>query len=195
MAKPPQDDASKSMVVMAILGRAHGLRGEIGARSYTADPLALGDYGPLSDAFGRSYKVEAIRIQGAAANNGVVMKLSGISDRNAAEKLNGVELLLPREKLPQPDDEDEFYHADLIGLPVRNQAGETLGSVIALHNFGAGDMLELRLSNGAQTYVPFTKAAVPTVSIKAGHIILDEQAAGLVADAEDDAEAERGTKE
>jgi 16S rRNA processing protein RimM len=187
--------SNEPMVVMAILGRAHGLRGEIGARSFTADPLALGDYGALSTKDKRTFEIASIRVQGAASANGVVVKLKGIEDRTAAEKLNGLELFLPRSALPEPDDDDDFYHADLIGLRAINASDAALGTILAVHNFGAGDMLELRLVSGAEVYVPFTKAAVPTVSIKAGHIILDEQAAGLVADAEDDVEAERGTKE
>ena len=164
------------MVVMAQIGRAHGLKGEVHAQSFTADPLALTDYGDLTDAKGRVFKITAMRPQGA----GLVLRLNGVTTREAAEALNGVELLMPREALPDTDDDDDFYYADLIGLDAVSTSNETLGKVLAVHNFGAGDMLEMRLVNGKSVYVPFTKAAVPTVSIKSGTVSIDVEAAGLL---------------
>ena len=170
-------ETSNTMVVMAQIGRAHGLKGEVHAQSFTADPLALTDYGDLADAKGRVFKIAAMRSQGT----GLVLKLEGVTTREAAEALNGVELLLPREALPDTED-DDFYHADLIGLEAVSTDNEAVGKILAVHNFGAGDMLELRLANGKAVFVPFTKAAVPTVSVKSGTVTIDAEAAGLLTD-------------
>jgi 16S rRNA processing protein RimM len=177
------DSKENTMVVMAQIGRAHGLKGEVHATSFTADPLALTDYGDLIDAKGRVFKIAAMRPQGA----GLVLRLAGISTREAAEALNGVELLLPRAALPETEDDDDFYYADLIGLNAVETNGEVLGKILAVHNFGAGDMLEMRLVNGKSVFVPFTKAAVPTVAVKAGAVTIDAEAAGLLT--KDDPEA------
>ena len=171
-------EKTNMMVVMAQIGRAHGLKGEVHAQSFTADPLALTDYGDLVDAKGRVFKIAAMRPQGT----GLVLRLAGVSTREAAEALNGVELLLPREALPDTEDDDDFYYTDLMGLDAVSPAGETLGKVITVHNFGAGDMLELRLVSGKAVFVPFTKAAVPTVSVKSGTVTIDPEAAGLLAE-------------
>ena len=166
------------LVVMAQIGRAHGLKGEVHAQSFTADPLALTDYGDLADNKGRVFKIAAMRPQGS----GLVLRLAGVTTREAAEALNGVELLLPRDALPETGDEDDFYYADLIGLDAVATSGETLGKVLAVHNFGAGDMLEMRVTSGKSVFVPFTKAAVPTVSVTSGTVTIDPEAAGLFAD-------------
>jgi 16S rRNA processing protein RimM len=171
-------EKTNSMVVMAQIGRAHGLKGEVHAQSFTADPLALTDYGDLTDAKGRVFKIAAMRAQGT----GLVLRLAGVTTREAAEALNGVELLLPRDALPETEDDDDFYHTDLIGLNAVSTESETLGKILAVHNFGAGDMLEMRLNSGKSVFVPFTKAAVPTVSVKSGTVTLDPEAAGLIAD-------------
>jgi 16S rRNA processing protein RimM len=166
------------MVVMAQIGRAHGLKGEVHAQSFTADPLALTDYGDLTDAKGRTFKISAMRAQGT----GLVLRLAGVTTREAAEALNGVELLLPRDALPETEDDDDFYYTDLIGLNAVSTESEALGKILAVHNFGAGDMLEMRLNSGKSVFVPFTKAAVPTVSVKSGTVTIDPEAAGLLAD-------------
>jgi 16S rRNA processing protein RimM len=170
------DDVARIMVVMAQIGRAHGLKGEVHAQSFTADPLALTDYGDLTDAQGRVFKIAAMRLAGS----GLVLRLNGVTTREAAEALNGVELLLPREALPDTGDDDDFYYADLIGLDALEKDGENLGKVLAVHNFGAGDMLEVQLTNGKSVFVPFTKAAVPEVKVKTGHLIINAEAAGLL---------------
>lgn len=169
---------SAKFVVMAQIGRAHGLKGEVHAQSFTSDPMALTDYGELSDAKGRTFKIAAMRAQG----NGLVLRIAGITTREAAEALNGVELLLPRAALPQTGDEDDFYYADLIGLDAMESGGDLLGKILAVHNFGAGDMLEMRLTNGKSVFVPFTKAAVPQVSVKSGTVTINAGAAGLLSD-------------
>jgi 16S rRNA processing protein RimM len=190
------DTQPPATVIMAQIGRPQGLHGELRATSFTADPLALADYGDLTDATGRTHRITAIRPMG----KGVAIKLAGITNRTAAEALNGVELLLPRAALPALDDEDDFYQADLIGLDAFDAETATdgarmlLGKVTAVHNFGAGDMLELRLVSGKTVFVPFTKAAVPDVSIRNGNVTIDPQAAGLTGDDEAaEHEADDGT--
>jgi 16S rRNA processing protein RimM len=180
--------AKPAMVVMAVLGRAKGLRGEIAAKSHTADPLALAAYGPLSDAAGRRFDIMSIRPQGNGADGQVVLALKGVTDRTAAERLNGVELLLARDALPATG-ADDFYHADLIGLAALTGDGAKIGTVIAVHDFGAGDMLELRLAKGGGAYIPFSKAAVPEVDVAGGRVTVDPHAAGLIDDEDRDGEA------
>jgi 16S rRNA processing protein RimM len=191
-SKPPH------FIVMAQIGRAHGLKGEVHAVSFTADPLALTDYGELSDAKGRLFKITALRPQGHGQGHGLVLRFAGVTTREAAEALNGVELMLPRGALPDTGDEDDFYHADLIGLEAVTHDGTILGHILAVHNFGAGDMLELRLSAdhsaghtaghtaghsaGKSVFVPFIKAAVPRVSLETGTVTIDPEAAGLLSD-------------
>ena len=122
-------------ICLGQIGAAHGTTGEVRLRSFTSDPNAITGYGPLETEDGRVLTIESLR----PAKDHFVARLSGIADRNAAERLTNERLYVPRERLPPPDDADEFYHADLIGLSVVDPAGETFGSVIAVHNFGAGD--------------------------------------------------------
>ncbi|MCU0830000.1 MAG: ribosome maturation factor RimM [Rhizobiaceae bacterium] len=178
-------DTKNTMVVMAQIGRAQGLKGEVRATSHTRDPLALGDYGPLSDGQGRLYKVNAIRPASGGANQ-VVVKFAGVNDRTGAETLNGVVLMVPRAALPAPDDEDDFYHADLIGLEARDMSGTPLGRITAVHDFGAGDMLDIAVSGGKTVSVPFTRAAVPEVKVAEGFVTVDPVLAGLGPDGDDE---------
>jgi 16S rRNA processing protein RimM len=155
-----------------LLGRiagAHGIRGEVLIHTYTAAPESIGAYGPLSDAAGaRSFRIESARV----TQKGVVARLAGIGDRNGAEALKGVELFIERARLPAAA-EGEFYHADLIGLSAVDPAGKPVGEIVAVQNYGAGDLLELRLAGASRTeLVPFTDAAVPEVNIAARRIVV-----------------------
>ncbi|MGV8841538.1 MAG: ribosome maturation factor RimM, partial [Bauldia sp.] len=152
----------------ARLGAAHGIRGEIRLKSYTGDPAAVAGYGPLDAADGRSFRIAAIRPVG---DDMFVVRLDGIRDRNAAEALNGTELSIPRDRLPPPD-EDDFYHADLVGLAAVSPAGEALGTVVAVHNHGAGDLLEIAPDGGETLLVPFTRAAVPVVDVSSRRLVV-----------------------
>jgi 16S rRNA processing protein RimM len=157
-------------ILVAEIGAAHGLKGEVRLRSFTADPLAVKDYGTLEDERGRTFHIASLR----PGKDGLIAQLGGISDRTAAEGLRGLKLYVPRDRLPPADDEDTFYHADLIGLAVVGRDGRALGTVIAVHNFGAGDLLEVRpIEGGAGVLVPFTAACVPTIEIEAGRLIVD----------------------
>src|SRR5690606_23216091 len=120
------------------------------------------------------------------AKSVVVVRFKEIQDRNAAEPLNGKALFVERDALPDELDEEEFYQADLIGLQAQDEAGETIGHVTAVHNFGAGDMLEIRPERGPSVLIPFSKLAVPTIDFKSGTLTIDREMAGLV-DKEEDA--------
>ena len=161
---------------MAVVGAAHGIRGEVRVKTFTGDPMALADYGPLATKDGRSLEILDIRPAGTV----VVVRFKGVGDRNAAEALNGTELFVDRSALPDDGDEDAFYHADLVGLDVRDETGQTIGTVTAVQNFGGGDLLEIRLGSTPGVLLPFTRAAVPEVDVEGGFVRIDSVAAGLV---------------
>ena len=160
-----------SLVLMGRFGAPHGVRGEIRLQSFTGDPLAIADYGPLTDKSGqKSFRLLDLRPQG---KDMLVARLEGVHDRDGAQALNGVELYLARDKLPAPD-ADEFYLADLEGLRAETTGGEVMGRVVALRNFGAGDILEIAPASGGETLMfPFTKAVVPVVSVAEGRVVIE----------------------
>ena len=159
------------MILMGRIGAAHGIRGEVRIQSFTEDPLALVDYGALvTNKPGLTIRILSAR----TTTNVLVARLDGVNDRSAAEKLNGVELFVPRSLLPEPEDDDDFYHADLIGLHARLPDGTDIGVVAAVPNFGAGDLLEIRDPRSGDTYLyPFSKAVVPEVHISEGYLIIE----------------------
>ena len=160
---------AETMIAVGKCGAAHGVRGQIRVKSYTGDPGALGSYGPLHLADGRKLAVSQLRI---LKHDMLVVNFVGIAQREMAEALAGRELFVPRAVLPEAL-EEEFYHADLIGLAARLQDGETLGRIRAVLNFGAGDILEIAPAGGGDTLlVPFNRALVPQVNIKAGHVVV-----------------------
>ncbi len=156
-------------ICVAQIGGAHGLLGEVKLKSFTADPMAVSNYGPLTTEDGSaSFEIETLR----AAKGHLVARFRGVGDRSAAERLANLRLFVPRERLPPPA-ADEFYHADLIGLRAVTADGTEIGTVAAVHDFGAGDILELRPRAGGTTMmVPFTAAFVPSVDIAGGRIVV-----------------------
>ena len=174
-----QDEKS---VQMAVIGAPHGVKGEVRVKTFTGDPLALGDYGPLRAADGRILTVAAIR----PAKTVVVVRFKEIASREAAEAVTGTELFIDRSALPDDLDDDEFYHADLIGLAVRDETGSSIGKVAAIQNFGGGDIVEVALAGRRTVMIPFTLAAIPEISVRDGFIRIDSAGAGLVD--EDDGE-------
>jgi 16S rRNA processing protein RimM len=159
-------------VLIARIGAAHGIKGEVRVKVYTADPQGIGAYGPLEAPDGRRFEVTSLRPAAGPASDMLVVRFKGIADRNAAEALNGIELSVPRDRLP-PAKEDEYYHADLIGLAAVALDGAELGTVIAVHNYGAGDLLEIAPKRGETLLVPFTRAVVPEVDAAAGRVVVD----------------------
>jgi 16S rRNA processing protein RimM len=156
-------------VCIARIGAAHGVRGAVKLWTFTEDPFAVLDYGPLSTKDGtRQFEVSNAR----EAKDHLVATLQGVTTRNDAEKLNGVELYVPREKLP-PAEDGEYYHVDLIDLAAVSMDGAPVGRVVAVHNFGAGDVIEIAPPKGATLLLPFTDAVVPTVDIAGGRVVID----------------------
>ncbi len=155
-------------VCVAQIGAPHGVRGEVRLWTFTEDPMAVVQYGPLETEDGaRTFEITSLR----RAKDHLVMRLRGVDDRDAAERLTNVKLFVPRERLPAPE-EDEFYHADLIGLAAVDSDGNQLGKITAVHNFGAGDLLEIQPPAGVAMLLPFTDAAVPTVDLKGGRVVV-----------------------
>ncbi len=156
-------------ICIARIGAAHGVRGAVKLWTFTEDPLAVKAYGPLLTKDGaRSFEVATAR----EAKGHLVATLKGIATREDAERLNGLELYVAREKLPATED-DEYYHADLIGLAAVNAASEPIGRVTAIHNFGAGDIIEIAPAHGATMLLPFTNAVVPSVDLAAGRVVIE----------------------
>jgi 16S rRNA processing protein RimM len=163
---------SSQKILVGVFGAAHGIRGEVRLKSFTAHPAAVGTYGPLRDESGaRVFELEALRPTG---KDMFVARIKGIADRSAAEALNGIQLFVARDVLPPPE-EEEFYRADLIGLRVENEAGDLLGTIVALHNFGAGDILEIAPPPDAQdkatAMLAFRRVLVPMVDVAGGRVV------------------------
>jgi 16S rRNA processing protein RimM len=155
-------------ICVARIGAAHGVRGEVKLWPFTEDPMAVIDYGPLSSKDGaREFEVVRARI----AKDHLVAVLKGIATREDAERVNGIELYIARDRLP-PAEAGEYYHADLIGLRAIDDAGAAIGKVLALHNFGAGDIIEIAPPQGPTVLLPFTDAVVPTVDLAEGHVVI-----------------------
>src|SRR3979490_2785557 len=156
-------------ICIARIGAAHGVRGAVKLWTFTEDPLAVKAYGPLLTKDGaRQFEVTHAR----EAKGHLVATLKGVATREDAERLNGIELYIAREKLPATD-ADEYYHADLIGLAGVNPANEPIGRVTAIHNFGAGDIIEIAPPHGATMLLPFTNAVVPNVDIAGGKVVVE----------------------
>ena len=156
-------------ICIARIGAAHGVRGAVKLWTFTEDPLAVRAYGPLMTKDGaRSFEVASAR----EAKGHLVATLKGVGSREDAERLNGIELYVAREKLPATD-QDEYYHADLIGLAAVTSANAPLGRVVAIHNFGAGDIIEIAPPHGPTMLLPFTNAVVPTVDLAGGSVVIE----------------------
>ncbi|GIT91206.1 ribosome maturation factor RimM [Jannaschia pagri] len=165
----------------AIMG-SYGVRGDARVKSFCADPSAIGDYGPLTDDQGQSYKVTVLR----PVKGGYAVRLSGVPHKEAADALKGRRLWAPRSALPTLPD-DEFYHSDLIGLTAVDTGGADLGRVHAVHDHGAGDLLEVRPKGGKPILVPFTQAIVPTVDLAAKRLVIDPPHGLFPGEGEEDA--------
>jgi 16S rRNA processing protein RimM len=156
---------------MGVFGAPQGVRGEIRVKSLTGEPGAIGGYGPLTDKGGtRTFAFESLR---PLKDDMLVARVAAVSTRDAAERLKGVELFARRGQLPPPS-EDEFYYDDLIGLDAVDTAGDPIGRVVSLVNYGAGDVLEIAPAQGGETLLlPFTKQVAPRIDFDAGKIVVE----------------------
>ncbi len=161
---------TQERILVGQFGAAHGVKGEVRLKSFTQDPAAIARYGKLSDASGgRSYEIASLR---PLKDDLFVAKVVGVATRDQAEKLTNITLYVARKNLP-PAEEDEFYHADLIGLAAKTEAGETIGTIMNVLNFGGGDILEIAPKKGSETLlIPFTKAAAPIIDIANGFVVV-----------------------
>jgi len=157
----------KPVLLAAVIG-ASGLKGAVKAKIFTASPEALTGYGALKDKHGTEFAITAFR---TGKPGEAVMSFSGVTSREAAEALKGTELFIARDALPKPGD-DEFYHADLIGLEAQDSEGRILGTVASLHNYGAGDIIEITRADGDSVLMAFTRETVPTIDIPGGRIVV-----------------------
>lgn len=170
--RPPA--STEQRVCVARVGAPHGVRGEVKLWSFTQDPFAVADYGALESEDGkRTFAIETLR----SAKDFLVARFEGVADRNAAERLRNLDLYVPRDRLPPVEDDDEFYVADLVGLAAHDPSGARIGQIAAIHNFGAGDLIELKLDGMRDTvFLPFTEAVVPQVDVAGGKVVIDRPA-------------------
>ncbi|MFC3691360.1 ribosome maturation factor RimM [Chenggangzhangella methanolivorans] len=171
---------SPRLVQIAVIGAPHGVRGEARVKTFTQDPLSLEAYGPLTVGEGpATLKVASLRV---LKDDMVVARFEGVSTREAVQALTGKTLSVAREKLPATDDEDDFYHADLIGLRAERADGTLVGEVTAVPNYGADDLIEIRLAGERRTaLLPFTKAVVPVVDVAGGRVVVEPPEGALEA--------------
>lgn len=178
------------LVCLGVIVGAHGVRGLVRVKSFTEDPEAIAAYGPLTDAAGRRSFTLSLRGESRGA---LLAAIEGVADRDAAQALKGVELHVPRARLPEPDEAEAFYAADLVGLPAYGPDGGQLGTVRGLADFGAGDVMEVTATDGRALTLPFTEAAVPEIAVAAGYVVIEPaesmEAAG---DGPDETESDDG---
>lgn len=168
--KPAVVPSDPNLVLLGEFGRAQGLNGEVRLKSYTGDPQAIAGYGPLLTADGGTLTLADVRPAGGSASDMLIVRVRGVTDRTAAEALNRIALYVPRDRLGAPAD-DEVFAADLIGAHAVDAAGTPVGTVVAVPNYGGGDLLEIRpAAGGATALLPFTKAFVPDLDLGNGRI-------------------------
>ncbi len=161
--------AARERVCVGIIAGAHGVRGLVKIKSFTENPTDLAAYGPITDETGaRRFEVTVT----GRTKDVLLARVQGVADRDAAQALRGTHLYAARAALPELE-EEEYYHADLIGLSAEDRAGRPLGKVAAVYNFGAGDILEIARPDGSLLDVPFTRAVVPVVDLAAGRLVIE----------------------
>ena len=160
--------SATSLVCLGAIAGAHGVKGMVRLKSFTARAQDIAAYGPLQDANGTRRFELALA---GAARGALIARIKGVDDRNAAERLKGEKLYVARDRLP-PTEVGEFYQADLLGLTTTREDGSTLGRIVAVHDFGGGPNLEIAPESGDSVMVPFTAAVVPVVDIAAGRIVV-----------------------
>ncbi len=167
--KQRKTENGNRLIPLGVITTVHGIRGEVKIRSFTADPEDITSYGPLTDKAGkRTFDVKVT----SHTKDVLIASIKGITTREDAEKLRNIELCVPRSALPAADD-DEYYYEDLVGVKVFTAEGNAYGTITALHNFGAGDLVIIRLESGADDIMPFTKATFPNINIKEGKATIE----------------------
>lgn len=172
--------AQDTLICVGMITSVHGVRGVLRVKSFTQDPMDLFTFSPVTDQKGQ----KTFELEYSSQSKGVfLVKIAGVTNREQAELLKGVKLYTSRDSLPEIEEEDSFYYSDLIGLDIRHhESNEILGKVLAIHNFGAGDIIEMRpLSGGKTVMVPFTKEVIPEISLGKGLITMNP-ALGLIED-------------
>jgi 16S rRNA processing protein RimM len=174
---PKSAPVQSKLVCVAAVAAAHGVRGALKLKCFTEDPASVAAYGPLVDEAGRT--LFRVRVVGPA-KGGVIVEAEGITNRDAAEALRGLRLYVPRDRLPEPED-DAFYYEDLVGLAVQDAGGRPIGQVVAVHDFGAGEVIEYRDAEGRGGMVSFTTALVPEVDLDGGRLVVAPEALEVAA--------------
>lgn len=172
-----------SQICLGVIVGARGLKGDARIKSFTSDPAGVAAYGPVVTDDGKEL---ILKVTGEAKGV-VIARIKGVEDRTGVEALKGQRFYVARDALPATEDEEEFYHADLVGLKVVNEQGKECGTVSAIYDFGAGDMVDLRRPDGRSVLIPFTASAVPTVDVAVGKIVVTAEA---LATAEEEPEAD-----
>lgn len=179
-------EAKPDRVLVGEIGRAHGVRGEVRLKSYTGDPAAIAGYGPLQAEDGARVVLLGLRPVSGAPDM-FVARIEGVADRNAAEALTRVRLYVPRERLQVELEEDEFLQADIVGARVEDATGALVGRLVAFHDFGGGDVIEIApapvLGRRPNALLPFTKDFVPVVDVAGRRIVVTAE--GLFSDDDD----------
>lgn len=159
----------RDQVLVGVIVGAHGIKGEVKLKSFTSEPLSIGRYGPLQSSSGQQFEITKLK----AAKDDFIAGLKNVNDRDEAERLKGVELFVSREKLPKLKTHEAYAH-DLMGLDVMLENGSKLGKLVAMPNYGAGDLLEVAVDGEAETIlIPFTNAFVPQEDFTTGKIIVN----------------------
>ena len=167
---------SQDMVTLGEIVRPHGVRGEVKLRSFTEDPCAIAAYGALVTERGERVALKNVRV----AHDHVIARIEGVTDRDAAERLKGRKLQIDRAALPEPEDDDEVYAADLEGLAVMDETGRVIGEVAAVQNYGAGDLIEIALPGTKRTaLLPFSDDVVIEIGDEA--IVIDASEGSVAA--------------
>tara|TARA_Y100000310_G_scaffold289824_1_gene316491 strand:- start:14 stop:577 length:564 start_codon:yes stop_codon:yes gene_type:complete len=169
---PPTATAPSERVCVGVVTGAHGVRGALRIKSFTADPAHVAAYGEVT--VGEEQDSAALRVTGET-KGAVVVEMEGVTDRGGAEALKGKKLYVPRSALPEPEGE-EYYRGDLVGLEVRSLDGTALGTIEAVYNYGAGDILDIHApeeKGGGEMMLPFTREAVPEINLEAGYVVAD----------------------
>lgn len=168
--KLQEKNSGSPLICLAEITSPYGLKGAVKIKTFTEFSSDISHYKLLKDQNGAIFKY---RLLSMPSPQSAIISVEGVVTRNDAEKLRGTKLYVSRDDLPQLEDEEEFYHADLIGMTVVDKDGASIGSIYAVHNHGAGDFFDIKVNAGQIFSIPFTKDAIPIVNIKAKSVTID----------------------